>query len=170
MSGEFALAVGPNVLVDGDFSAAQNPGSYSTYAKGSHAIAGWTVTRATVDLIGTYWTAPGGRRSVDLDGTPGFGAIAQTFRTLPGAKYVTSFLLSANGECPPPVKRLRVSVGPAVAYFSANSSAGVRQNAWPAKRVTFVATRRLTTLEFASMDAVGGDCGPVVAAISVRRV
>jgi len=156
MSGEFALAVGPNVLVDGDFSAAQNPGSYSTYAKGSHAIAGWTVTRATVDLIGTYWTAPGGRRSVDLDGTPGFGAIAQTFRTLPGAKYVTSFLLSANGECPPPVKRLRVSVGPA--------------DAWPAKRVTFVATRRLTTLEFASMDAVGGDCGPVVAAISVRRV
>jgi len=164
------LAEQPNLIVDGDFSAAPNPGSMATYAKGSRAIPGWTVTKATVDLIGSYWTAPGGARSVDLDGTPGFGAIAQTFKSVPRATYVISFLLSANGECPPTIKRLRVSASDVWADFPVNSrTSGVRQNVWVEKTVTFIAAHWMTTLQVASLDTTGGKCGPVVAAIKVVR-
>lgn len=159
-----------NVIVDGDFSMAPNPGGFATYPKGSTAITGWTVTQATVDLIGTYWTAPGGARSVDLDGTPGTGAIAQSFKTVRGAKYVVSFLLSGNGECPPDIKRARVTVAGTIADFAVDTNkASIHKNIWAAKTVAFTATRAMTTLQFASKDPPGGQCGPVVAAIKVVR-
>ena len=165
-----ATAGSSNLIVDGDFSAAPNPGSFATYPKGSTAITGWTVTKATVDLIGTYWTAPGGARSVDLDGTPGTGAIAQSFKTVPRAKYVVSFLLSGNGDCPPDIKRARVTAAGTSADFSIDTNkVSVHKNIWLPKTVTFTATRPTTTLQFASMDPPGGQCGPVIAAIKVVR-
>jgi choice-of-anchor C domain-containing protein len=166
----FAAAAQPNLVVDGDFSAAPNPGGFATYAKGSKAITGWTVTKASVDLIGTYWSAPHGARSVDLDGTPGFGAIAQSFRTVPGAKYVLTFLLSANDQCAPTIKHLHVTVAAAATNFSVNAStSGVGNHVWALKTVPFKASRPMTTLQFASADTTGGQCGPVVATIKVVK-
>ena len=159
-----AAASSGNLLHDGDFSAAPNPGSYTTYSKGSTAITGWVVTKATVDLIGTYWSAPGGLRSVDLDGTPGFGAIAQTIATTPGKTYSVSFLLSGNDECPPTVKHMRASAAGVHADYTVNG-AGVRKNAWVHKTWTFKASASKTTLQFESKDTSGGECGPVVADI-----
>ncbi len=162
-----AASSGGNLVHDGDFSAAASPGSYATYPKGSTAITGWVVTKATVDLIGTYWTAPGGLRSVDLDGTPGFGAIAQTIATTPGTTYTLSFLLSGNDECPPAIKHMRVSAAGVHADYTVNG-AGVRKNAWVRKTWTFKASAPKTTLQFESKDTSGGECGPVIADIRVN--
>jgi choice-of-anchor C domain-containing protein len=156
---------------DGDFSAAPDPGPFTTYAKGSTAIPGWVVTKATVDLIGTYWVAPGKTRSVDLDGTPGFGAIAQAFATTPGKAYLVTFLFSGNADQGPSVKLLRVSAAGKYAdfHFSIARGASAQHHDWLKKSWTFVATRPVTTLQFASLDTTGGQCGPVVARISVAR-
>jgi choice-of-anchor C domain-containing protein len=160
-----------NSFADGDFSAAANPGTFATFAKGSRAIPGWIVMRATIDLIGTsYWAAPGGGRSIDLDGTPGFGAIAQTFATVRGATYTVTFLLSGNNGTGPAIKRLRVTAGGHQADFTFNLATGsAQQGTWVSKRWSFVAISSTTTLQFASMDTTGGECGPVVARIAVAR-
>jgi len=163
-----AGATPPSAFHDGDFSAAPNPGPYATYKKGSTAIPGWTVTKATVDLIGTYWVAPGKLRSIDMDGTPGFGAIAQTFATTPGKKYDVKFLLSGNADAGPPIKLLRVSAAGKHADYTFDISTGSAQRGtWVNESWSFVATAPATTLQFASMDTTGGECGPVIAAISV---
>ena len=158
------------IFQDGDFALAPNPGAYTTYKRGSAAIPGWVVTKATIDLIGTYWLAPGRRRSIDLDGTPGFGAVAQTFATIPGKRYVVSFLLSGNSDGAPTVKSMRVSAAAASADFRFDSAAGSAQHGnWLPKTMSFVATHPATTLQFRSLDTTGGICGPVIARIAVVR-
>ena len=162
---------GAAAFQDGNFSAAPDPGGFTTYAKGSTAIAGWVVTKATVDLIGTAWLAPHGARSVDLDGTPGFGAIAQTFATTPHKTYRVTFLLSGNAGQGPNVKLVRVSAAGKYADFHFNIAAGAsaQHGDWLEKSWSFVATKATTTLQFASLDTTGGLCGPVVARIAVTQ-
>lgn len=165
-----ALAALAPAFHDGDFSAAPDPGSFTTYAKGSTAIPGWTVTKATIDLIGGhYWKTPGGKRSIDMDGTPGFGAIAQTFATTPGKKYTVSFLLSGNAGDEPTIKRLRVGAAGKHADYTFDITSQSAQNGnWVKESWSFVATSSSTTLQFESKDTTGGKCGPVIAAVSVR--
>lgn len=164
-----AGATSAGAFVDGDFSAAPNPGTFTTYAAGSTAIPGWTVTKATVDLIGSYWSAPGGLRSVDLDGTPGVGGIAQTFKTTPGKRYTVSFLLSANADCAPVLKKLIVNAGPLTAVYTVNSQTfNAQSHKWARKKVSFTALGPASTLTFASDDPAGGQCGPVIADVRVQ--
>ena len=59
-----------------------NNGFITLYA-GSTEIPGWTVDSGSIDLIGDYWTASDGSRSIDLNGD-GLGAISQTFDTISG--------------------------------------------------------------------------------------
>lgn len=160
---------GAGAFVDGNFSGAPNPGSFTTYAAGSTAIPGWRVTKATIDLIGTYWSAPGGMRSVDLDGTPGFGAISQTFKTVPGKRYSVSFLLSGNSDGEPAIKKLIVNAGPSTAVYTVNSQTfSAQSHKWARKTLSFVARGPSSTLTFTSGDTTGGQCGPVIADIRVH--
>jgi len=155
---------------NGDFSEGPDPGAFATFKKGSTEIPGWVVTKATVDLIGTYWVAPGNARSIDLDGTPGFGAIAQTFATTPGKRYLVTFLFSGNGDQGPTVKLMRISAAGRYADFHFSiAHASAQHHDWLRKSWSFVATRPATTLQFASLDTTGGLCGPVVARISVTQ-
>lgn len=163
-----ASAASGNLIKDGDFSEAASPGGFITVERGSFAINGWLVTKQTVDLIGTYWVAPGGLRSVDLDGTPGIGAIAQSFATVPGHPYTVSFLLAGNNECAPKIKHMRVSAAGAFMDYTVNSDVtGVRDKTWPRKSWTFKAIKPQTTLQFESKDPAGGECGPVIADVRV---
>ena len=66
-----------NLLTNGSFedgSAIPQPDGFLELPVGSTVITGWTVTRDEIDYIGTnFWEHADGNRSLDLDGTPGFG-------------------------------------------------------------------------------------------------
>jgi hypothetical protein len=46
-----------NLIANGSFETGTNPGTAMQLASGSTAVTGWTVTRASVDYIGTLWSA-----------------------------------------------------------------------------------------------------------------
>jgi choice-of-anchor C domain-containing protein len=152
-----------NVLVNGGFG--EGPalsGDFITLPSGSNAIHGWTVTRATIDYCGPHFRPPRGDRSIDLDGTPGFGGIKQTFRTNPGQLYLTTFDLAGNPEGPPATKVVRVAAAGQSTDFSHDASLN-----WTHKRWEFIAVEESTTLEFYSLDTENGNFGPLLANVSV---
>jgi len=156
-------------FVNGSFERGPQPGGFVTLAAGSRAIYGWVVTRATIDVIGGYWRASNGNISIDLDGTPGAGAIAQTFATAPGRRYVVRFDLSANPECGPAVKQMRVAAAGYSGRYWFNSAMTQTPNMhYVRHRFVFVARSYATTLEFRSLDPDGGNCGPVLDNVSVH--
>jgi choice-of-anchor C domain-containing protein len=77
---------------------------------GSTAIKGWTVTRGQIDLQNGYATAADGKRSIDLHGSPGYGGIKQTFKTIKGKNYRLTFAMAGNPGETTTVKRLAVSI------------------------------------------------------------
>jgi choice-of-anchor C domain-containing protein len=93
---EASPAQAASLVQNGSFESGPNPGSYLTLNAGSTAITGWTVTRAAIDYYGTGWVAADGNRSLDLNGTPGVGGIAQTFSTDPGQQYLVTFALAGH--------------------------------------------------------------------------
>lgn len=119
---DFAFGVGPtstpNLLVNGSFEEGPLPGSFLTLGSGSAAIEGWTVVADTVDYVGTSMPAADGGRHIDLDGTPGAGAIEQSFSTIAGEMYEVTFDLASNTGWPPPIKRLQVEAAGDSGFFS----------------------------------------------------
>jgi len=126
------------------------------------------VTARTIDYMGSYWLASAGKRSVDLDGTPGAGGIAQTFATGSGQEYVVAFDLTGNPECPPPIKRIQVSAAGQSAVFTVDPSGKTRTAmGWEKKSWRFTANAASATLQFQSLDGAEEKCGPVIDNVSV---
>jgi choice-of-anchor C domain-containing protein len=167
-----AATTSANLIENGSFKLGPDVGSgFATYAKDSSAIPGWTVTMGTVDVIGSDWhDADGDGRSIDLDGTPGPGALAQSFGTVPGAEYKVAFSLASNPQCAPPVKRLTVTVGSTTKRFTFSSAkASTSAMGWVNISFPFVATGKTSTLMFTSTDPAGSLCGPAIDSVSVTR-
>lgn len=169
---------GSGILADGDFSQASIPpgGQGLALRKGTIFAPGWIVTGPkTIDFNGPgnpNWQPPNGLCNVDLDGTPGPGGIKHSsFATKRGAKYTVAFLFSGNGACPPTVKTMNVLAGRSqfTQFLWDTSNGNDAQNGKFAQETWgFTAFHTSTTLSFESKDPVG-NCGPIVAAISVTR-
>lgn len=160
---------GSNLIVNGSLENGPNPDGFVTLARGSRAIPGWTVLGTSVDYIGSYWVAASGARSLDLDGTPGPGGVAQTFATVPGARYYVSFALAGNPACAPTVKRLQVSAGNRTAYYSFNVTGhSTSSMGWVRRTFSFTAIGPQTRLVFMSLDPPG-NCGPALDDVVVSR-
>ena len=153
-----------NLVKNGSFEDGADPGAFATLSPGSNSITGWTITRKTVDYIGTYFPCADGKRCIDMDGTPGFGGLSQTFATTPGTTYVVQFELGANTDGPPDVKKLGVAAAGQKAEFDHPSN-----HDWTPKKWQFTAKGTQTTLEFYSLDTEGGICGPMLDNVSVVR-
>jgi choice-of-anchor C domain-containing protein len=161
---------GRNLIVNGSFRLAPKPGSFATYGVGSHAIVGWTITKRTVDLIGTYWASADGGYSLDMDGTPGAGGVTQTIATVPGKHYRLSFALAGNPDGAPTVKVLAVWVGPIRKVYTFSIAHSSRSNmGWRSVAWNFVARSPRTRVGFESLDLPGPSnlCGPALSAVSV---
>lgn len=155
------------LIVNGNFEQGRNPGSFATLRPGDQSMTGWTVAGTTVDYIGTYWRGADGGRSVDLDGTPGPGAIVQNIGTRPGSVYVFTFMLSGNGDCGPDVKRMQAIAGVAARSFVVDTNRiSVAKRRWVRESFTFRATAALTRITLRSLDAPT-NCGAVVDDVSV---
>jgi choice-of-anchor C domain-containing protein len=137
-------------------------------------IPGWTVTprpntdQGSVDWIGSYWVAPGGTQSVDLDGnTP--GGIAQTvLGTVAGRVYKLNFELSQNPDNGPATNTLNVITGSIVTPLSITGhSAYNTVSGYEAHTITFTATGSSTYIGFASTDAPNDAFGAVIADVTL---
>jgi choice-of-anchor C domain-containing protein len=94
-----------NMLVNGNFedinvsAAPHTPEGVFTLPAGNTALAGWTVSGASVNLMpASHWQAASGNWSVDMTGAPGEGALSQVVTTTAGATYHLTFGLSANPD------------------------------------------------------------------------
>ncbi len=161
-------AASTNLIANGSFERPET-NSFTTYAKGSHQIPGWQITIGTVDIIGSNWQPASGKQSLDLDGTPGPGGIAQSFATVPGLKYTLTFALAGNPECAPTMKKLLVKVaGVRKRYTFDASHTSDSAMGWRRISLEFTANAKRTTLAFISLDARGLNCGPALDAIAVE--
>jgi hypothetical protein len=170
-----AVAKPLGLIADGDFHGAPEPSrdGLKTYSLGQY-IPGtaWQVSQRTVDLYGTAYRMPDEVCSLDLDGTPGDGAITHDpVPTIPGTTYTLGFLLSGNGTCKPRVKRLLVSAAGQSAQFEWNDRKhnDAHRGRYEAEHWQFKATAAATAITLASADGGAADtlCGPVVTDISL---
>lgn len=156
-----------NLVTDGQFLAAPNPGGYTTYSTGA-TFGGWTVGSGSVDLIGSYWQAPPeGGRSVDLDGGTR-GSIFQALNLSAGS-YLLSFYLSGNPDGPGPVKSVSVSVGDqSDVVFSHSVPHTKSAMAYEFHTLSFT-TAGATTLTFTGADTINA-YGAAIGGVSVTAV
>src|SRR5258705_12735230 len=75
-----------NLLANGSFETGPAPGVSMQLNPGSTAVTGWTVTRASIDYVGTEWTAAQGVRSIALNGLAA-RRTSQAFATVPLPQY-----------------------------------------------------------------------------------
>ena len=121
---------------------------------GDTSITGWTVTLGSIDLIGSYWEASDGNRSIDLNGDAP-GGISQEFDTEPGALYQVLFDMAGNPD-DPGIKILVASADSEFVEYEFDSTGkSLGEMGWAEMSFVFQASSDLTTLEFASTGTEG---------------
>jgi choice-of-anchor C domain-containing protein len=152
-----------NLLLNGSFEEGpEGPAPHDLLRAGSEEIVGWIVTKDTIDYIRSYWEHSDGERSLDLDGTPGCGGIAQTVSTETGQDYMVTFDMSGNIG-PPTIKTLGVTAAGQSVEFSFDVTGHDYSNmGWETKTWTFIANGPETTIEFFSLDIVCEYAGPAL--------
>lgn len=168
--GDTILIFKDNLLVNGSF---EEPvvGSFKSFGVGQE-IAGWKVVIAPVDLVGTYFKSSDGKQSIDLHGSPGFGAIEQTFRTEPHKKYNVTFDMSGNSGGEPKLKKVQVSAASDSEDFEFDCTGKTTQlMGWTTKTWNFTAINKSTTLTFVTLHNTGSaSAGPVIDNVKVTCI
>jgi len=149
------------------------PGLFDAGISAGSTVSGWTVERGNVGYVGALWKdAEGGSGSIDLNGTPGEGAISWSHPSHPGHAYRLSFWMSGNPgmSSEPALKKLRVSGGKTVARFECDVS--LEQNSytdmkWRKKEFQYIATDYMTKVEFAS-ESGDINTGPVIDLVDLQ--
>jgi choice-of-anchor C domain-containing protein len=155
-----------NLLRNGDFELGPDVDQLASLDKDSAAIPDWTVTRAQIDYIVAHWKPAHGARSIDLHGSPGYGGIAQTFKTKKGQRYRLTFSMagtpkSISGEGG--VKRLAVSAAGRQQEFRFDTNGkSAADMGWKDQEWEFDATDAETMLEFYTLENSDPRCGPTV--------
>ncbi len=158
-----------NLITNGSFEIGPDTDPYLPLDPGSTAITGWTVTRDQIDYV-AYWVDADGERSLDLNGSPGVGGIAQTFSTIAGQQYLVSFALAGNTYSGTPIRQLGVSAAGQSEVFSFDTTGFSDDNmGWVNKTWVFTATASTTTLEFYSLsiEPENAAFGPALDNVSV---
>jgi choice-of-anchor C domain-containing protein len=167
----FLPAAPVNLLVNGSFEEGLDPGGWRPLDEGSTDIPGWVVTRGQIDHVGTFFPAAVGARSLDLHGTPGFGGVRQTFRTVPGRVYRVTFALAGNPFGQAVVKHLGVRAAGQEASFRFDTTGkGAANMGWERVAWEFRADGRETTLEFYTLSAEDPVAGPALDDVAVVAV
>jgi choice-of-anchor C domain-containing protein len=160
-----------NLILNGSFEEGPDVDKYLSLDLGSDAIRGWTVTRGQIDYCGRHWKAAAGERSLDLNGSPGFGGVKQAFPTTRGRRYRVSFAMAGTPAAfggDGAVKILCVRAAGKKEAFSADATGKTGDDmGWTKKSWEFTAVEDETTLEFYSLDMDNPNCGPALDDVSV---
>ena len=150
-----------NLLVNGSFESGIE--WQDNVPVGSTGITGWTVTRANIDLVDGYWQASHGTRSLDLNGSPGVGGIAQLFTTVPGQLYQVQFDQAANPDLGARISHMGVQAAGQSAQFAFDcTGSSLSSMGWVIQTWEFAAVDTTTTLEFYSLDTEDSWKGPAL--------
>ncbi len=141
-----------DLVADGLFLEAADPGSYASYADGE-TIGPWDVSGQAAVLAGTVWdSTPLGGRSVEL-GASNTAAISQSIVTQAGCNYQIIFVESGDwsGDS---LRAYRVSAAGQSQDFIAEEQTGWAYNnmLWNQRSMTFTADAASTTLRFESLE------------------
>ena len=169
--------VNATLIVNGSFEDGPDPdpGAWLMLSPGSTDIVGWEVTREGIDYKGTFWVASDGDRSLDLDNSPGFGGVMQTFTTTPGVNYLVTFDMAGNpyqGLNGPNIKHMAVTAAGQSDDFPFDVTGhSFGDMGWVTHSWQFTANSNSTTIEFYSLDSFAGgysgSCGPTLDNVSV---
>ena len=161
---------GSNLLVNGSFEKGPSVGYFKLLSKGDE-ISGWTVTRATVDLVGKYFKSADGNNSIDLNGTS-YGEIQQQFSTKKEKQYKLSFYLAGNPGGGPTIKKLLVTVGNKSEEYQFDiTGKNVKEMDWEYHELIFTAKGKSTILTFESNHKSGpAAAGPVIDNVKVIEI
>lgn len=162
-----------NLIVNGGFEdgpeVPASPGFLPT-DKDADTIKGWKVTRGQIDLIDGYWKAAEGKRSLDLNGSPGAGGVKQTIATEKGKKYKLTFKMAGNPGAPVK-KELTVEVGETKKAFTFDTTGKtVEDMGWESKELEFTAAGDKTDVEIYTTTADTENSGPALDDVKVVEV
>ncbi len=146
-----------NILTNGSFEAGIAANPLATVAGGdSTSITGWTVGGAGVDLIGSFWAAQDGTRSLDLASIAN-GSVSQTFATVAGTVYNVSYWIARNpqGGINPRTGSVSINGGAAPVSFT-NATTDTTNMGWINLTTQFTATAATSTITFASTNGTDG--------------
>lgn len=161
----------PNLNGDFEDSAQDSIGVFQSIGSSpnSSIISGWTASN--VDVVGTYWNAQSGGRSLDLSGSSA-GSVYQDISTAAGSKYQVSFAMAGNPDCGSTLKNMQVSVNndSATSQTYAFDTIGRTRSSmgWVQYTFDFTSSASTTRLVFLSLDSSG--CGPALDNVLVERI
>ena len=163
-----AKSVG-NLLVNGSFEeGTEDIGEFLSLDKGSEAVKGWKVTRGQIDWVATFFAAADGKRSIDLHGSPGYGGVAQTFKTKKGTKYTVE--AEAGGDAGGGARAIVLEAGDGKKTFDTDPKDSTPEKLnWEKVTWEFTATGDETTLEIYTTEKGDDARGPVIDDVSVRE-
>jgi choice-of-anchor C domain-containing protein len=152
-----------NLLVNSSFEEGPAvPDGFITLQAGNTDIPGWVVTGTSIDIVTTLWQQGVGERSIDLDGSPGPGGVAQTFFTEPGQWYFVTLLMAGNPGGPG-IKKLRISAAGRSAEIMFDGTFYTSADmGWSGRSWYFQAVDAVSTLEISSLTPGAGSAGPVL--------
>ena len=166
-----ALEKKGNLLVNGSFEEGPDTDKFVSLNEGSKDIKEWIVTRGQIDYVTGYWKVADGKAALDLNGSPGFGGVKQTFATRKGQRYRVTFSFAGNPEGTNPNKKMGVSAAGQKEEFTANTNGKTKEDlGWETKKWEFKADDKETTLEFYSLMTDDENCGPALDNVSVMEI
>ena len=161
-----------NLLVNGSFEEGpEDIGDFLSLEEGSAKIKGWVVIKGQIDVVGTYWQSAHKKRSIDLHGTPGYGGVAQTFKTEKGKKYKVTFFLAGNPGGTVHKKKMAVRAAGQEREFTFDTKGKTTTDmGWVQHTWEFTAEKSETTLELYTLMTEDESCGPAIDDVSVVAV
>ena len=157
-----------DVVNDGLFLEAADPGSFTTYGNGS-TIGAWDVSGQAAVLAGTVWdSTPLGGRSVELAASDA-AAISQSIATEAGRTYQVIFVESGDWSGDTTLA-YRVSAAGQSRDFIAEEPSGWSYSnmLWNQRSMTFTADSSSATLRFESLET--GSSAAVIGDVRVIEI
>lgn len=171
-----------NFVVNGSFEDPQLVGTdlavgCKTFLSGAflNGSSGWVVSQNSIDIVhdsGTWhWAAQDGHQSVDLNGSPGVGAIKQTMN-LPAGEYELSFWYAGNFLANDHQdKAFSFTLDGYSGGGTGSLGSGTPDHpTWTEFRQRYTITGGAVSLEFKSLHTANAYNGPVIDSVSLVAV
>ena len=166
------VALAASIVQNGSFeSGTDSIGEYKRVPDEA-TIDNWEVVSGNVEIIGTYWPASEGSRSIDLSGLVA-GSIRQPFPTEAGKNYIVKFDMAGNPEGGSGIKTLTADVGgdpiSPFSFDTTNHTKNTKETmGWETRNFEFTATAGTTVLTFTSN--VDSAYGPALDNVIVEEI
>jgi hypothetical protein len=153
-----AETLGPNIVANGGFEVGSDPGVQLSIPVGSPYLSGWTTHGTEVKVMGTYWQAEEGTRSMALANygqmpadpklvAPSASGVLQTLTTKLGQPYRVTFYQAGNPYDHRPAM-IRIQIGGMTKDFTYQSDTTARpaKMQWVQRSFLYTATATSTPL------------------------